>query len=68
MRPVPLIRVLDNFWSGGNGENEATELVAEIQCRDDIGVVRRQTDVADQHVAAEHTAETKLAQARPGLG
>ena len=68
MRPVPLIRVPDIIRSGGNRELEATELVAEIQRRDDIGVVRRQTDVADPQVAAEHTAEAKLVQAGLGLG
>ena len=47
---------------------EATELVAEIRRRDDYGVVRQQTDVADQQVAAERTAEAKLVQAGPGLG
>ena len=68
MRPVLLIRVPDIIRSGGNRELEATELVAEIQRRDDIGVVRRQTDVADRQVAPEHTAEAKLVQAGLGLG
>ena len=68
IQPVPLIRVPDIIRSGGNGELEATEFVAEIQHQDDINVVQRQTDVADRQVAAEHTAEAKLAQARPGLG
>ena len=68
IQPVPLIRVPDIIRSGGNGELEATELVAEIQCQDDIGVVQRQTDIADRQVAAEHTTEAKLVQAGPGLG
>ena len=68
MRLVPLIRVPDIIRSSRNGELEATELVAEIQCRDDIGVVRRQTDVADRQVVVEHTTEAKLVQAGPGLG
>ena len=44
------------------------EPVTEIWRRDDYGVVRWQTDVADRQVAAEHTAEAKLVQAGPGLG
>ena len=44
------------------------EPVAEIWHRDDFGVVRRQTDVADGQVAAEHTVEVELVQACPGLG
>ena len=67
-RPVLLIRVPDIFWSGGNGELEVTELVAEIRRQDNFSVVRRQTDVADRQVVAEHTAEAKLVQAHPGLG
>ena len=46
-RLVLLIRVPDIFWSGGNGELEVTELVAEIRRQDNFSVVRRQTDVAD---------------------
>ena len=67
MQPVLLIRVPDIFWSGRNGELEATEPVAEIRRPDNIGVVWQQTDVADTQVAAEHTVEVKLVQACPGL-
>ena len=63
MRPVPLIRVPDIFWSGGNGELEVMEPVAEIWRWDNFGVVQRPTDVADTQVAAEHTVEVKLVQA-----
>ena len=68
MLPVPLIRVPDIIRSGRNGELESAEPVAQIRRPDDVGVVRRQTDVADTQVAAKHTAEAKLVQAHPGLG
>ena len=68
MRPVLLIGVPDIFRSGGNGELEVTELVAEIRRRDDYGVVQWQTDVADTQLVAEHTAKAKLVQARPWPG
>ena len=68
MRPVLLIRVPDIFRSGRNGELKVMEPVAEIWHRDNFSMVRRQTDVADRQVAAEHTAEAKLVQAGLGLG
>ena len=68
LRQVPSLRVLRSCWTVKCPELKSAELVAYIRHPDDVGMVRRQTDVADTQVAVEHTAEAELVQAHPALG